>query len=801
MMATWIEPEPVNIPVEIEELVGGRRLLAEMLIRRGFKDFASASAFLDPDQYQPASAAEFPGMDRAVDRLVKAIQAAETICVWGDFDVDGQTATSLLVSALQDLGARVVYHIPIREHESHGIKLPFLGQVLDGKPGAALGGQPGWGPVSLLLTCDCGVSAHQAIDYARQRGVETIVTDHHELPEELPAAFVILNPRLLPDGHRLSGLPGVGVAYKLVEALYDRLDRQLESYQYLDLVALGIVADVAPQQLDTRYLLQRGLVALRQTRRAGLLAILELAELEPGALNEEHIGFELAPRLNALGRLGDANPAVELLTTSDFGKARLLAAQIEGMNESRKLLTSQVFQGALSQLERNPDLAAGPAVVLDHPEWPGGILGIVASRLVEYTHKPVFLISSPPGALARGSARSVAGLHLASLLKTQAALLEEHGGHARAAGFSLSPERINDFRRSLWRALDQAPALPEPALAIDAYLELSELSLDLAAEIEKLAPFGAGNPPLVLASRDLQLVNVAPVGRGGEHLSVLVEDLAGVSQKLIWWQGAGWPLPEGRFDLAFSLRGVTFRGQRSLQLEWLDFRSSPQAGIQAKPLYQPVIEDLRQIEHPLSALMELMQRGHLQVWAEGDAVELLASKGIAAVGRAGLVEEVPLAVWTPPPGPEVLQAVIQRTRPGTIYLFSVMPRSDDFNYFLNRLAGMVKFCLRQEGGQALLVRLAAGLAQREITVLKGLEWMREAGYLRWTEPQPGQLRLEQPERLTLESENPAEQKRPRQLSSAGGAEASLKLLLEETRFYRNYYARVEGSRLVSGILD
>ncbi len=794
-MTTWIEPEPVIIPESIVQWVGGHRLLSDRLVRRGFKDLTSASAFLDPSQYEPASAYDFPGMDRAVDRLVKAIQAAETICVWGDFDVDGQTATSLLVSALQDLGARLVYHIPVREHESHGIKLPFLAQVLDGQPGAALGGKPGWRPVSLLLTCDCGVSAHQAIDYALQRGVETIVTDHHELPDVLPKPLVILNPRLLPDGHCLSGLPGVGVAYKLVEAIYTHFDRQAELARFFDLVALGIVADVAPQQLDTRYLLQRGLVALRQTRRAGLLAILEQAELEPGVLNEEHIGYELAPRLNALGRLGDANPAVELLTTSDLGKARLLAAQIEGMNEARKLLTSQVFQGALSQLERDPDLAAGPAMVLAHPEWPAGILGIVASRLVEYTHKPVFLISSPPGALARGSARSVEGLHLANLLKTQAALLEEHGGHAMAAGFALPPERINDFRRGLWRALEQTPALPEPTLLIDAYLGLPELSLDLATEIERLAPFGAGNPPLVLACRDLQLVRTAPVGRGGEHLSVLVEDSAGISQKLIWWQGAGWPLPEGRFDLAFSLRGVTFRGQRSLQLEWLDFRPSPEAVHLAEPLYQPAIEDLRQLEHPLPALLELMKRKDVQVWAEGESLELLASKGVAAAGRAGLIVGVPLAVWTPPPGPEVLQEVIQRTRPSTIYLFSVMPPGDDLTYFLNRLAGMVKYCLRQEGGQTSLGRLAAGLAQREITVRKGLQWMGDAGYLRWTEPQPGQLCFER-----LGSLNLAEQKRPRKLSPAGGAEASLKLLLEETRSYRNYYARAEGPRLVAGIL-
>ncbi|MBI4772396.1 MAG: DHH family phosphoesterase, partial [Chloroflexi bacterium] len=427
-MRPWLDPPDTPVPDALRTAVGGHPLIAATLARRGLADPAAARAFLDPDCYTPAPPADLPGVPAAAERLERALRAGERICVWGDFDVDGQTAAALLVSALRGLGGDVTYHIPLRARESHGVKLPALREVLDA--GA-----------ELLLTCDTGVDAREALEYARSRGVEAIVTDHHSLPPsgalgglppDLPPATALVHPGLLPPGHPLATLPGVGVAFKLTEALLRRAGRAADCDALLDLVALGIVADVAVQTGDARYLLQRGLAQLRRTARPGLLAVFERAGLDPASLTEEHIGFQLGPRLNALGRLGNAGKGVELLLTPDLGRARVLALELEGLNARRKLLTDQTFKSALAQLERDPALGETAALVLAHPEWEAGVVGIVAARLAERFHKPALLLACPPGGPARGSARSVTGCDLTAALAAHAGLLASLGGHPMA---------------------------------------------------------------------------------------------------------------------------------------------------------------------------------------------------------------------------------------------------------------------------------------------------------------------------------------------------------------------------------
>ncbi|MEO0564195.1 MAG: DHH family phosphoesterase, partial [Chloroflexota bacterium] len=289
MPKRWQHPTPVTVPPDLETEIGGHPLILETLVRRGFTTPDAAREFMFWSHHTPASPFDLPDMDRAVQRLKRAIANKEQILVWGDFDVDGQTSTALLVSALRDLGAVVTSYIPSRLKEGHGITVASLKRQLDG------GAQ-------LLLTCDTGVDEHEAITYANSHGVDVVVTDHHKLPNALPDAYAIVNPRRTPPDHPLRHLPGVGVAYKLIEALTPPED---EPTHLLDLVALGIVADVAPQIGDTRYLLQRGLAALSGTKRVGLKVMMELAEVNPVDVNEDDIGFRLAPRLNAIGRLDD----------------------------------------------------------------------------------------------------------------------------------------------------------------------------------------------------------------------------------------------------------------------------------------------------------------------------------------------------------------------------------------------------------------------------------------------------------------------------------------------------------------
>jgi single-stranded-DNA-specific exonuclease len=717
-------------------------------------------AFLDPARYAPASPFDLPGMDRAIQRMERAIAVGDRIAIWGDFDVDGQTATTLLVQALRSRSADVIFYIPVRAAEGHGVNLPSLQRLID--DGARL-----------VVTCDTGIDAHEAVDYARQRGVDVVITDHHDLPPVLPTARAVVNPKLLPAGHPLGTLPGVAVAYQVAAALSPDAD------QYLDLVALGIVADVAIQTGDARYLLQRGLASLRHTGRLGVQAMLDLADVNPAWLNEEHIGFELAPRLNALGRLGDANLAVEFLTTDDPQRARVLANMLEGMNAERKRLTDQIFQGALAQIERDPSLLEHAALVLAHPAWPAGVIGIVASRLVERFHRPVVLLAAPPGQLARGSARSVDGCNISAAIAAQSALLAGFGGHPMAAGLSIDPERIAEFRRRLGRyvAAQLGQTAAEPALMIDGHLPLAEISLDLVADLERLAPFGPGNPRLTLVSPNHSLAGDRTIGRYNEHRLLTVEDATGARQQVIWWHGAGWPLPAQRFDLAYSARASTWRGQRNVQIEWRDARPVPDVVVVIPPA-RPGVVDQRRAAQPAAVLANVRAQPGVQVWCEGEARQALGGQD-----RSELAPGDTLVIWTIPPGRAELQTALNQVRPRQVVIFAADPGMDQLEAFVQRLAGLVKRNLRDDEGMVSMERLAAATAQRTTVVRSGLRWLAGRGYVRITAEQGDALRLATGD--------------PSTSTDIAATSAQLRALLAETAAFRRYFSQADAEVLLN----
>ena len=761
-MREWIEPKDVNVPAALQSVVGGHPLVAQTLARRGFAAVETAKAFLDPDRYTPASPFDLPGMVTAAERLERAIRHGERICVWGDFDADGQTSTTILVSSLKDLGAIVQYHIPNRQRESHGVHLPVLKRLI------AAG-------VNLVLTCDTGVTAHEPIAYAQARGVDVVITDHHDLSPTLPPAHAVVNPKMLPDAHPLRELPGVGVAYKLAEALYDRAGRLADAAQYLDLVALGIVADVAVQTDDTRYLLQRGLKALRHTRRLGLQVIMELAELNPDWLTEEHIGFVLGPRLNALGRLADANVAVELLTTRDLARARILASTLEGLNAQRKLLCDQVAQAAEIQIACDPSLLEYGALVLSNPSWPGGVLGIVAGRLAARYNRPAILIATPPGELARGSARSVAGCHITEAIAAHGEMLVSFGGHPMAAGLAIDPQRIPAFRRALSRTvLDKCGALGvAPPLPIDGYLPLADLSLELVAELERLAPFGPGNPPLTLSTKGLSLTSQRAIGRNGAHLLLIVEDKEGTTQKVVWWQGANGVLPQGQFDLAYVVRASDYRGQREVQVEWVDARQLEEPATVLRPEPAAVeIVDYRWEPRPRQLLERLRAQGDVQVWSEAEA-----RAEVNGQDRFELSPTETLVIWTTPPGRGELQAVLDKVSPTKVCLFAIDPGPDHPERFLERLAGLAKYALRSNHGRASVSTLAAATAQREATVRQGLAWLVACGHLVVYGEDDDELQLAEGCHVVS--------------ADLSRIAVQLKALLKETAAYRAHFARAD----------
>jgi single-stranded-DNA-specific exonuclease len=705
-MSPWQIPPQVVIPPDLLEFTGHNPILAQLLTQRGLTTVEQARAFLDPDHYRPAPPDELPDMSAAVARLKQAITRREPICVWGDFDVDGQTATALLVSTLQSLGAPASYYIPDRLSESHGLKLPALERVL------AAGSR-------LILTCDTGITGHEAIAAARDRGVEVIVTDHHDLAETLPPALAVINPKRLPAGHPLGELPGVGVAYELAQALYQAGQRPAESETLLDLVALGIVADVAVQARDTRYLLQKGLAVLRRSSRTGLQALLETARLKQAHLTEDHIGYWLAPRLNALGRLGDANLGVELLTTTDLSRARIIALQLEGLNDRRKLLVDRVVVQALSQLEDTPSLADYKAIVLAAADWHPGVIGLAANRLVEQCGKPVILIALRPDGLGRGSARSTPGCDIHQALKSQADLLDSFGGHPMAAGLAIAPGNITAFRRGLSGVLTDCQAAAQKRLSIDLLVELPQISSELLATIQRLAPFGAGNPPVYLGATGLQVVQEATFGRTGAHRRLVVADEQGHRQEVTWWGGAAEPVPQGRFDLVFNLSPGDSGGDNAVQVEWVA------AHEWAPALVTHPIEftDWRQLQNPKSKIQNLKSTS-LLIWSEG-----IPLPGLTPLARHQLSPAETLLIWSAPPGQDILQQAITLVRPRQVILVGQPSPFDTLPGFARQLMGLIKYAMMHKEGELDLEELAAALGHRLTTARLGVDWLVAQGKL------------------------------------------------------------------------
>jgi single-stranded-DNA-specific exonuclease len=707
----WVMPEKITPPVAFQAAIGGHPLVAQTLYQRGYRTIETAQAFINPEKYQPAPPTDLPDLPTACELLAAAIHTGQHILVWGDFDVDGQTATTLLVEGLRQVGGKVSYHIPVRAEESHGITREAL------KARLARG-------FDLLLTCDTGITEYDNLQIVRNLDIPVIVTDHHTLGERLPPANAVINPQRLAAGHPLRTLPGVGVAYQLIEGLYAHLGCDLDTGNLLELVALGIVADVAELQGDTRFLLQRGLLNLRQTHRVGLQMLYEKAELNPANLNEGHIGFQIGPRLNAVGRLSDANPMVDFLTTTDPSRARTLVYQIEALNATRRFATRQVEQGAEGQLTTSAEDRHAPAIVLHHPTWPGGVVGIVASRLVERYHKPVILLTGDDP--IHGSARSIPGVHITEAIAAQADLLNGFGGHPMAAGLSMPAQNYHTFKRRFLAAIQAHRGDVEVIQEIEVAQELTldQVNLDLVDEIDRLAPFGPGNPPLVFLLRDLNLVADAAVGANQEHRQVIVQDESEHELRLIWWNGADEPLPIAQFDLLCKLTRSDYKGSPQLSAEWVDYRLS-QAGRQALEASQMDIIDHRNNIDPQAQLTRCLAADpQVSVWGEGQLQEDFPFKG-----RHELKHTRHLVMWTIPPSQSVLHQVIHQTQPKTVTVFGVDPQLDDQNRFLSRLGGIAKFAIAHLGGRVSLERLAVACASQVETVGVGLQLWEARGDL------------------------------------------------------------------------
>ncbi|NKB67445.1 MAG: single-stranded-DNA-specific exonuclease RecJ [Candidatus Latescibacteria bacterium] len=716
-MPKWIETEPGAMGPELVESAG-HPLLARLLAQRGLLEPAAVRAFLDPAAYRPADPFDLPDMDRAVETLVQ--MRDRRICVWGDFDADGQTATALLVEGLQALGWDALYHIPLRR-DGHGLNEKDLRQIHS--QGA-----------ELVLTCDCGTGDHSAIAAAMALGLAVVITDHHELDAEMPPVPVV-NPRRLPRDHPRIHASGAGTAHALLEALGQRLDRSEVADSGLDLAALGTVADMVPLLGDNRHLVQRGLGRLFYRPRPGVAQLLRVAgQAAPELADTRPISFGLAPRLNACGRLDQARIGVDLLLAGSAAEGRTLAEKLEQLNAERRRLSAQV-EGQAEELAARTRGAEEPVLLLHHPQWHPGVLGVVANRLNQRYGRPVVLMSTPPGEQARGSARSVPGIHIQRLLADQGDLLVRSGGHARAAGFALEEGNLEAFKQALYRAIEALGQEAQEDVAVEAYVPLEQLDVGLVRRLYQLAPFGEGNRPPVLASRAVALVNVAPRGRHDARL--VVEGGNGAKLPAVWRGQKAAAVPAGPVDAAFTARLVDVKGRPWVELELVAARPVEKASVGQPAPLSFAVEDWRHHPKRDEALAALQAaEPAVQVWCEGvDRQRLPEGRG-----RHQLTAGGQLVLWTVPPGPGELQRVLEQVGPERVYLATRSPAAVAPGDFLRLVIGLVKGRLGR--GPVSLVELAVRTGQRTSAVLEGLDCLRAMGRLTY-QLKGGRVLLEQ----------------------------------------------------------
>ena len=757
----WREPHPINLSEELHKQYSATPFIADALINRGISTLEQASSFLNPKLHKQSSFTEFHDISKATHRINRAIIEGDLIGVWGDFDVDGQTATALVVTCLKNLGARVTHHIPVRADEGHGISLAGLRTLL------------GIG-VRLLITCDTGITANEAVDVATQNKVDVIITDHHIIPERLPSAMAIINPNVLPVTHPLHYLSGVGTAFQLGRALYESNSYENDATDLLDLVALGTIADLAELNLENRFLVQAGLEELRQNKRIGLQELYALAHLDPAHMREEHISYLIAPRMNAIGRLKDANVMVEFLTTQDGQRAKIIALDLEELNGQRQLAVNQIYKAAQFQIDSNPSIIEEPIIVLSQKGWEAGVIGIVASRIVEKYQKPALVFSIDDTDVARGSARSIRGVDITQIISEQKELLLSFGGHPMAAGLSLHSHSLKKFIKGLCKSIrrTQPTTTNEKELMIDSNFPITSVDQETVKNIELFAPFGNGNPPIILASYDLMIIKKTTFGKSSEHLIIRVEDQEGKTADVVYWQGGNEELPNDHFDLAYTARSSNFTGGNGIQLEWIASRPKTTTELLFSTKRKYIVRDFRKISEWAQLLEITNKHPEISIWAEcvEDLSKTFSHRLQIPPGRL-------LAVGVVPPHQDVLSHVLKRCQPEEVFLFGIRPNTDVLQNFLNRLSGLLRFAIRSKDGIVTLDELAALTSQTEKCVKLGIDYLISRGSISLLGVQNDLIKL-----------------------NLGGSEdkkisdsllVDLKIILKESASFRAYYLRAE----------
>jgi single-stranded-DNA-specific exonuclease len=534
-------------------------LIAQLLFNRGLKEATQVASFLAIDQNLCHSPLLLPDVHGAVARIYQALLSGEPIAIYGDYDADGITATALLVQGLSALGGTVTPYIPHRLTEGYGLKTAALENLR----------QQG---IGLVVTVDCGITSLSEIKRAKRMGLDIVITDHHTPLPELPPAVAIINPKLADSTYPFTELTGAGVAFKLLQALYQSVGREEQLVEMMDLAALGTVADISPLLGENRYLVKQGLTVMNNKPRLGISALIDQAGLRGGSLDAESISWTLAPRLNAAGRLDHAMTSYQLLTTDSPVEARRLARWLEQKNAERQKLTASMLAQAREQVLSH---GISPLLMASGQDYFIGIAGLVASRLADEFYRPTAVIKTGEK-VSSGSCRSIPEFNIIAALKDNQHLLSQFGGHSQAAGFTLPTRNLPQFEEKLinMAAAQLAGADLRPSLDIDAETTLSSLGGDVFQMTQQLAPFGCGNPVPTYLSRSVEVTDCRTMGNGGEHLRLRLKQDNTRWNGVAFRQGNCLADVAPALDIVYNLEIDRWQGKETLRLNIQDFAPS-----------------------------------------------------------------------------------------------------------------------------------------------------------------------------------------------------------------------------------
>src|SRR5215813_1845971 len=565
----WIIKPADARAAQLASSLGVSPIIANLLLARGHSDVNSTRAFLRPSLEQIHDPWLMKGIPEAVDRLLYAIDHQEPILIYGDYDVDGTTGTAVLLRALRMLGGTAGYHVPHRFTEGYGIQQPALEKAShDG--------------FKLVVSVDCGIRAHEPLHWARDNGLDIIITDHH-LPDEdegSPPALAVLNPNQNGCQYPDKSLAGVGVAFKLIHALFRERNRESVVPGFLKMVAIGTVADVAKLVGENRAIVALGLADLPRAVNPGLRALIDIAGCgDDSEMTAYDLGFRIGPRINAAGRMDAARAVVELFEAQEKEAARRLAEHLDTRNRERMEAQREIFNRAIAEFEGSgPDLSQCYAAVIAGDGWHRGVIGLAASKIAERLNRPCVVISLD-GDDGHGSARSIDAYHLFDGLTSCRDLLDKFGGHSHAAGLAIHRDRIAEFRRRLNE--HAASCLTEddlaPAVSIDAELPAKDLGFQLSQDLRKLEPFGAGNPRPVFVTHNFRVLSEPQIIKE-QHLKMRVASEENRPMEAIWWRGTEEvdrpPQVNERIDLAYEFEANRWQGDIKLQLNVRDMRAT-----------------------------------------------------------------------------------------------------------------------------------------------------------------------------------------------------------------------------------